>query len=344
MKTLDFDYNLPSELIAQFPAIPRDSSRLFVYDRKSDIIQHKIFKDIVNILDDSFFMVMNKSKVIPARFWVKKDTGAKIEILFLEKIKDKIFKAYAKPAKRLKRGLTIYTEDKKYAFRVLDKGEEITFENLNEEDIFSILDKIGVMPLPPYIKRKKGDFNYKYDKNKYQTVYAEKKGSVAAPTAGLHFTKELLSHIKKKGINIYYITLHVGAGTFKPVKTENVLEHKMHKEWFEVDKATAFKIAEEKKKGKKLLAVGTTTVRTLETIYDENYNPILLKGYTDLMIIPGYKFKMIDALITNFHLPRSTLLMLVCALVGREKILELYNIAIEKKYRFYSYGDAMLIL
>lgn len=344
MQTSDFDYFLPPELIAQHPASPRDSSRLLFYDRNSDSLNHQVFSDIVDCLPENTMLVFNQSKVISARFWAEKLTGASIEILYLNAEPDHCFKALCKPGKRLKPGDVLIVPNTPFRFEVMVKGKECLLKNLNAVSMFDILDQIGVMPLPPYIKRAKNDPGYQVDQQKYQTVYAQEKGSVAAPTAGLHFTQPLLEKMKAKGIALEYVTLHVGAGTFMPVQTDRIEDHPMHSEWYSVSDQSALNINRAKMDGKKIIAVGTTSIRTLESA--SSSNGVLTAGSdsTDIMISPGYSFKMIDGMITNFHLPKSTLIMLVSAYLGREKTLDLYRRAVEQKYRFYSYGDAMLLL
>ena len=341
MNLHDFYYDLPQELIAQDPLSDRSSSRLMVLDKKTGEIQHKIFKDVIDYLNPGDCLVINDTKVIPARLiGVKEDTGASIEVLLLKRHDDKVWETLVKPGKKARVGARISFGEGKLVGEVIDIVEEgnrlIRFEY---EGIFEeVLDELGQMPLPPYITHRLED------KDRYQTVYATHTGSAAAPTAGLHFTKELLAQIKEKGIKIARVTLHVGLGTFRPVKVENILEHHMHSEFYVIDEEAANTINETKANGGKIVSVGTTSTRTLETVADENGHVRACSGWTDIFIYPGYKFKVVDRLITNFHLPESTLLMLVSALYDREKILEAYKIAVEKKYRFFSFGDAMLIL
>ena len=339
----DFYYDLPEELIAQDPLSDRSSSRLMVLDKETGEIEHKIFRDIVDYLKPGDCLVVNDTKVIPARLiGTKVDTGAAIEVLLLKRLEDRqdTWEVLVKPGKKAKPGTKIIFGDGLLTGEVIDVVEEgnrliqFSYEGIFEE----ILDRLGQMPLPPYITHRLED------KDRYQTVYATHTGSAAAPTAGLHFTKELLAQIKEKGIKIARVTLHVGLGTFRPVKVENILEHHMHSEFYVIDEEAANTINETKANGGKIVSVGTTSTRTLETVADENGHVRACSGWTDIFIYPGYKFKVVDRLITNFHLPESTLLMLVSALYDREKILEAYKIAVEEKYRFFSFGDAMLIL
>ncbi|MGH7799967.1 MAG: tRNA preQ1(34) S-adenosylmethionine ribosyltransferase-isomerase QueA [Thermodesulfobacteriota bacterium] len=335
MKTADFDYNLPEELIAFYPVSNREESRLMVLRRGNKKIEHRRFFGLPKILNEGGILVLNNTKVIPSRLFGKNDKSKEVEVLLTERINPSLWKAIMKNPKH----------DLKIEFdgglkgKVLKDGKDewiIEFE----EDADDYIEHSGRMPLPPYIKRMPEE----NDRIFYQTVYADKKGAVAAPTAGLHFTRRLLDEIRQKGIEILYITLHVGAGTFKPVKTKNVEEHKIHPEYREISNETALAINRAKKDGKRIIAVGTTVVRTLEGALDKNGNVQSAFGYTDLFIYPGFKFQIVDVLITNFHLPRSTLLMLVSAFAGRELILKAYKEAIEKRYRFLSYGDGMIIL
>ena len=341
MKTSDFYYDLPEELIAQDPLEDRSSSRLMCLDKKSGELKHTNFKHIIDYLNKGDCLVINDTKVIPARLYGSKiGTNAGIEILLLKRKDGNVWETLVKPGKKAKPGTKISFGDGLLIGEVIDIVEEgnrlirFSYEGILEE----ILDKLGEMPLPPYITHKL------QDKGRYQTVYATHTGSAAAPTAGLHFTKELLAQIKEKGIKIARVTLHVGLGTFRPVKVENILEHHMHSEFYVIDEEAANTINETKANGGKIVSVGTTSTRTLETVADENGHVRACSGWTDIFIYPGYKFKVVDRLITNFHLPESTLLMLVSALYDREKILEAYKIAVEEKYRFFSFGDAMLIL
>ncbi|HHV65830.1 MAG TPA: tRNA preQ1(34) S-adenosylmethionine ribosyltransferase-isomerase QueA [Peptococcaceae bacterium] len=343
MKLEDFDYFLPPELIAQYPLEPRDSSRLMILNKTTGDISHHIFRDIEKFLNPGDVLVLNKTRVIPARLLgEKKGTGAQIEVLLLKRINNCSWEVLIKPGKRLKVGQEVMfgggflTGKLKDILANGNRIMEFEFEGLFEE----VLDSLGKMPLPPYIH---ADLQ---DKERYQTVYAKESGSAAAPTAGLHFTKELLQKIENKGVEILEILLHVGLGTFRPVKTEDITEHQMHSEYFRLDQVTADRINRAKKEGRRVIAVGTTVVRTLESAANLSNNPMELtafEGWTDIFIYPGYQFKVIDALITNFHIPRSTLIMLVSAFAGRELILKAYAEAIREKYRFYSFGDCMLI-
>ena len=340
MKTDDFDYNLPEELIAQTPLEKRDNSRLMVLDRKTGKIKHEVFHNIINYLEKDDILVLNDTKVMPARIiGEKEDTKAVIELLLLKNIEKDDWECLAKPAKRIKEGTTIIFGSGLLKARCMGIGEEgIRIMKFEYKGIFyEILDKLGSMPLPPYIKEKLKD------KNRYQTVYAKNIGSAAAPTAGLHFTKELLSKIENKGIKICYITLHVGLGTFRPVNVEDVKTHKMHSEFYSMNKDVAEILNKAKKEGKRIVSVGTTTTRTLETIMTKYKTFKEISGWTDIFIYPGYQFKAIDAQITNFHLPKSTLIMLVSAFATKEIIINAYNEAVKEKYRFFSFGDSMLI-
>ena len=340
MKRQDFYYDLPEELIAQDPLEDRSSSRLLVLDKETGATSHHIFKEITGYLKEGDCLVINDTKVIPARLiGHKEDTGAAIEVLLLKRKENDIWETLVKPGKKCKPGTKIVFGEGLLHATVLETVEDgnrliqFSYEGIFEE----ILDKLGEMPLPPYITHKL------QDKNRYQTVYAKYEGSAAAPTAGLHFTKELLRQIEEKGIDIAYVTLHVGLGTFRPVKVDNILEHHMHSEFYQVTKEAADKINKAKKEGHRVICVGTTSCRTVESAADEN--GMVKEGCdnTEIFIYPGYKFKVLDALITNFHLPESTLVMLVSALAGREHILNAYEEAIREKYRFFSFGDAMLI-
>jgi S-adenosylmethionine:tRNA ribosyltransferase-isomerase len=341
MKTDDFDYYLPEELIAQTPLEKRDSSRLLVLDRKTGEIEHKHFTDIVDYLEEGDTLVLNDTKVLPARLiGTKEETGAVIEVLLLKNINGDKWECLTKPARRIKKGTIVSFGDGQLKMKCLEEFDEGIrhFEMIYDGIFYEILDKLGTMPLPPYIHEKLDD------QSRYQTVYAKERGSAAAPTAGLHFTKELLSKIENKKINICYVTLHVGLGTFRPVSVENVENHEMHSEFYTMSKETAELLNETKKKGKRIIAVGTTSTRTLETIASKNDGVFKEEsGFTKIFIYPGYEFKGIDCLITNFHLPKSTLVMLVSALAGKEKILNAYKIAVEEKYRFFSFGDSMFI-
>ena len=339
MKLSDFDYELPEELIAQTPISKRDTSRLMILDKKTGEIVHKHFHDIIHELNKGDVLVLNDTKVIPARLiGTKEETGAVIELLLLKDLGENIWECLSRPAKRLKEG-TIVTFSPKLKAKVVEKKEEgiVRVKLIYDGILMEILDELGEMPLPPYIHEKL------QDKDRYQTVYAKNIGSAAAPTAGLHFTKELLDELKNKGLEILFITLHVGLGTFRPVEVENVLEHHMHSEFYQMSKDVADKLNLAKKEGRKIYAVGTTSVRTLETIMHKYHEFKECSGNTDIFIYPGFEFQAIDGLITNFHLPKSTLLMLVSAFSSREIILHAYKIAVEEKYRFFSFGDAMFI-
>ncbi|MDY6155860.1 MAG: tRNA preQ1(34) S-adenosylmethionine ribosyltransferase-isomerase QueA [Agathobacter sp.] len=340
MDVKDFDYDLPEELIAQDPLEDRSSSRLMVLDKKTGEVSHHIFKEIIKYLRPGDCLVLNNTKVIPARLYgVKEGTMAKIEILLLKRKQNDVWETLVKPGKKAKPGTKIIFGDGILTGEVIDVVDDgnrliqFSYDGIFEE----ILDKLGQMPLPPYITHQLKD------KNRYQTVYAKYDGSAAAPTAGLHFTKELLNEVKEKGVDIAEVTLHVGLGTFRPVKVDNVLDHHMHSEFYMVSQEAADKINNAKKNGGRIISVGTTSTRTLESAADENGMLHECSGWTDIFIYPGYEFKVIDCLITNFHLPQSTLVMLVSALAGREHILSAYKKAVEEKYRFFSFGDAMFI-
>ena len=339
MKTDDFDFYLPDKLIAQTPLDVRDSSRLLVLDKETGIITHKHFSDIIDYLNKGDVLVLNDTKVMPARIiGTKVDTGAVIELLMLKEVEKDTWEVLSKPAKRVKIGTIIKFSDKLKA-ECIGVGEEgIRIVKFIYKGIFyEILDELGEMPLPPYIHEKLKD------KDRYQTVYAKNIGSAAAPTAGLHFTKELLAKIKEKGIKIEYITLHVGLGTFRPVSVEDVTKHKMHSEFYQMNKETADVLNQAKKNNDRIISVGTTSTRTLETIINLYGEFKECSGWTDIFIYPGYEFKAITSLITNFHLPKSTLIMLVSALAGKDNIMKAYKEAVEKKYRFFSFGDSMFI-
>lgn len=341
MNVNEFDYNLPEELIAQTPLKERSSSRLLVLNKDSGNITHEHFYNIINYLHKGDVLVLNDTKVIPARLiGEKEDTKAVIEILLLKELSDNNWECLARPCKRLKEGTIVSFGDGLLKALVTEKLEDgiIHVKLIYKGILMEILDKLGTMPLPPYIHEKLED------QSRYQTVYAKYEGSAAAPTAGLHFTKELLKEIENKGVIIAYVTLHVGLGTFRPVEVENILEHKMHSEFYTMNKETADILNKAKGEKRRIIAVGTTSTRTLETIATNNDG--LFKecaGNTDIFIYPGYKFKAIDGLITNFHLPKSTLVMLVSALAGKDNILNAYQEAIKEKYRFFSFGDAMFI-
>ena len=339
MKTDDFDYYLPEELIAQTPLLNRDSSRLLILDKKSGDITHAHFKDILSHLESTDVLVLNDTKVLPARIiGVKEETNAVIELLMLKDLGNDTWEVLSKPAKRIKVGTVINFSPKLSAECIEVKDEGIRVVKFSYKGIFfEILDELGEMPLPPYIHKKLED------KDRYQTVYAKNIGSAAAPTAGLHFTKELLDEIKKKGVKIVYITLHVGLGTFRPVNVSDVTKHHMHSEFYQMNKDVADILNDAIKNNNRIISVGTTSTRTLETIMSLYGEFKECSGFTDIFIYPGYKFKAVNSLIPNFHLPKSTLVMLVSALAGRENILNAYKVAVENKYRFFSFGDAMFI-
>ena len=340
MKTDDFDYYLPEELIAQTPLKKRDSSRMLVLDKQNGNIFHKTFSDIIDYLNPGDTLVLNDTKVIPARIiGVKEETGAVIELLLLKNIDDNNWECLTRPAKRVKVGTVISFGDGMLKATCSSVGEEgIRVFSLSYDGIlYEILDKLGTMPLPPYIHEKLED------QSRYHTVYAKNIGSAAAPTAGLHFTKELLNDIKNKNVNIAYLTLHVGLGTFRPVNVEDVTKHKMHTEYYSISKETCDIINKTKESGNKIVVVGTTSVRVLETVMNRFGELKECSGVTDIFIYPGYKFKIVDNLITNFHLPKSTLVMLVSALAGKDNIMKAYHEAVLNKYRFFSFGDAMFI-
>jgi len=373
----EYDYNLPEELIAQLPADKRENSKMLVLDRAGHTIQHKHFYNIVDFIDSNSLLVLNNTKVLPARLYgIKEETGAKIEVFLLKTVDPSLLSCHSerseeshdrnyscdnvsqpevsghfwevliKPSKRVKVGTLIKVSDELFV-KVLSKKEddgEWVVELLCEDNVLDVLHRNGNIPLPPYIERKLANEDLKkLDFERYQTVYAKDEGSVAAPTAGLHFTQEILNKLRDKGVEIAYVTLNVGMGTFRPVKCENILEHKMHSENFEVTQEAADAINNAKNSGKKIVAVGTTSVRTLETVYKKYGKVQACKGASELFIYPPYKFGVVDELITNFHLPKSTLLMLVSAFAGKDFIFEAYREAIENKYRFFSYGDCMLI-
>ncbi len=344
----EYDYNLPEELIAQLPADKRQNSRMLVLDRASKTIEHKHFYDIVDLIDKDSVLVLNNTKVLPARLYgIKEETGAKIEVFLLKNTdNESVWQCLIKPSKRVKEGTIIKVSDE-LSVRVLnpleDAGEWLV-ELVYDGNLLDVLHRNGNIPLPPYIERKlQTEEIRKLDFERYQTVYAKDEGSVAAPTAGLHFTEEILENLKNKGVDIIYVTLNVGMGTFRPVKCEKVEDHIMHSESFEVTQEAADKINKAKKEGKNIIAVGTTSVRTLETVYNKYGCIKACHDSSELFIYPPYEFKVVDKLITNFHLPKSTLLMLVSALAGKDFIFKAYKEAIENKYRFFSYGDCMFI-
>lgn len=339
MRTEDFDYNLPEELIAQHPADKRDFSRLMVVDRKTGQREDKHFYDIIDYLNEGDLLVMNDTRVIPARlFGHRPEKEEKIEVFLLENIEKDKWEVLVKPGKKMKIGTKCIFSDE-LSLEVIDiKDDGNRVVKFSYEGIFQeILDRLGNMPLPPYIKEKLKD------KERYQTVYSKNPGSVAAPTAGLHFTKELLKKIEDKGVKLAFITLNVGLGTFRPVKVDDVKNHKMHSEYYQISKETADLINETKKNNKRIISTGTTTTRTLESVFKKNGQIKEDSGWTDIFIYPGFKFNVIDCQITNFHLPKSTLIMLVSALASKEIILDAYKDAVEKKYRFFSFGDAMFL-
>ena len=340
MKTDDFDFELPERLIAQTPIKNRDESRMLVLDKETGTIEHKHFNEIIDYLNKGDTLVLNDTKVMPARLYgVKEDTNAVIEVLLLKELEENKWESLTKPAKRIKIGTIVSFGDGRLKAKCIEIKEEgiRVFELKYEGILYEILDSLGEMPLPPYIHEKLED------KDRYQTVYAKNIGSAAAPTAGLHFTKELLKKIEDKGINILYVTLHVGLGTFRPVNVEDVTTHKMHSEFYMMSKETAEVLNKAKKENRRIISVGTTSTRTLETIINLYGEFKECTGWTDIFIYPGYKFKAINSLITNFHLPKSTLVMLVSALAGKENIMKAYHEAIEKEYRFFSFGDSMFI-
>ncbi len=340
MKTSDFDYYLPEELIAQTPVYPRDSSRLLVYDSKKDQVYHEHFYDIKKYLKKGDVLVRNNTKVLPARMFAYTENGGRVEVLLLKRFNLNEWEVLVKPGKKAKPHVKL-TINEELSLEVLSVIEEagsrrVRFEfNGVFEDIIS---RVGEMPLPPYIKEKLND------QGRYQTVYAKVDGSAAAPTAGLHFTDELIEELKGQGVEIVDVLLHVGLGTFRPVKADDVSEHHMHSEYYEIGAEAAEKINLAKREGRRVIAVGTTSVRTLESVADENGFVKECKGNTEIFLYPPYKFKCVDGLVTNFHLPKSTLVMLVSCMSSREKVLELYNLAVKEKYRFFSFGDACLFL
>ena len=341
MKVSDFNYELPEHLIAQHPYDKRDEARLMVLNKGSQTIEHKVFKDVIDYLNPGDCLVLNNTKVIPARLLgVKEDTGAAVEVLLLKRHEGDVWETLVKPGKKCRPGARLSFGDgilKAEVLEVVEEGNRLIhfeYEGIWEE----VLDSLGEMPLPPYITHKL------QDKNRYQTVYAKYEGSAAAPTAGLHFTPELLKQIEEKGVDIAYVTLHVGLGTFRPVKVDNILEHHMHSEYYQISQEAADKINKAKDNGHRVICVGTTSARTVESAADENGRLQECCDNTEIFIYPGYKFKVLDALITNFHLPESTLVMLVSALAGRENVLNAYKEAVAEKYRFFSFGDAMIIL
>ena len=340
LKTSDFYFDLPEELIAQDPLEDRSSSRLLMLNKETGKTEHHIFKNVIDYLNPGDCLVLNNTKVIPARLLgVKEDTGAAVEVLLLKRHEGDVWETLVKPGKKCRPGARLSFGDgilKAEVLEVVEEGNRLI--HFEYEGIWvEVLDSLGEMPLPPYITHKL------QDKNRYQTVYAKYEGSAAAPTAGLHFTPELLKQIEEKGVDIAYVTLHVGLGTFRPVKVDNILEHHMHSEYYQISQEAADKINKAKDNGKRVICVGTTSTRTVESAADENGRLQECCDNTEIFIYPGYKFKVLDALITNFHLPESTLVMLVSALAGREKVLDAYNEAVKERYRFFSFGDAMFI-
>ncbi len=338
MKTEDFYFDLPKEQIAQTPIKKRDTSKLLIMDKITGDLEHRLFKDIINFLEDGDCLVLNNTKVIPARLIGNRKTGARVELLLLKRFEDDKWEVLVNPGRKAKIGDEIYFGDilKAKVCDIVKDGNRIVqfdYEGIFEE----ILDTLGEMPLPPYIEERLEE------KSRYQTVYAKYNGSAAAPTAGLHFTDDLLTLLEKKGVKVAYVTLHVGLGTFRPVKVDNILEHSMHTELYNVEEEQCKIINETKKSGNRVIAVGTTSCRVLESCTNEKGELISGKGETDIFIYPGYKFKMVDNLITNFHLPESTLIMLVSALSTKENVLNSYNVAVKENYRFFSFGDAMFI-
>ena len=340
LKTSDFYFDLPEELIAQDPLEDRSSSRLLMLNKESGETSHHIFKDVIEYLNPGDCLVLNNTKVIPARLLgVKEDTGAAVEVLLLKRREKDVWETLVKPGKKCRPGARLSFGDgilKAEVLEVVEEGNRLIhfeYEGIWEE----VLDSLGEMPLPPYITHKL------QDKNRYQTVYVKYEGSAAAPTAGLHFTSELLQQIEDKGVDIAYVTLHVGLGTFRPVKVDNILEHHMHSEYYQISQEAADKINKAKENGHRVICVGTTSTRTVESAADENGRLQECCDNTEIFIYPGYKFKVLDALITNFHLPESTLVMLVSALAGRENVLNAYKEAVDERYRFFSFGDAMFI-
>lgn len=341
MKLEDFDYFLPERLIAQTPLEDRSASKLLVLNKNNGAIEHKCFKDMVNYFEEGDSIVLNDTKVIPARLIGEKtDTHAVIEVLLLKNIEGNTWESLTKPAKRIKLGTVVSFGDgllKAKCIEIKEDGIRV-FELIYDGILYEILDKLGTMPLPPYIHEQLKD------QNRYQTVYAKNIGSAAAPTAGLHFTPEILQHLKDKGVNIVYLTLHVGLGTFRPVQTENILDHKMHSEYYSISQEACDILNNTKKSGKKIVTVGTTSVRVLETVATKYGELKESSGWTDIFIYPGYEYKVVNNLITNFHLPKSTLIMLVSALAGRERVLNAYEQAVKNEYRFFSFGDSMFII
>lgn len=336
MRLKDFDYNLPKELIAKYPSEPRDSCRLLVLDRKSGDMHHRVFKDLLDYIEEGDSIIFNNSKVIPARLIGKKEKGlARIEIFLIRRLKDEVWLALIKNMRRLRSGQKIVISED-FFVEFLERQDDKAIVKLYSENVYESLKKYGHIPLPPYMERE----DEEKDKTLYQTVFAKNEGSVACPTAGLHFTDELIEKIKEKGVNIGFVTLHVGLGTFKPIQTEFIEHHSMHEEFYTIPDETVGLIEKTRESGKSVIAVGTTVVRTLESFYRTG----IKEGFTDIFIYPPYKFRAVDKIVTNFHLPKSTLLLLVSAFASKDLVLKAYSTAIEKKYRFYSYGDAMFII
>ncbi len=341
MKTSDFFYELPQELIAQTPIEPRNASRLMVLDKQTGNIEHKIFNDLTDYLNEGDCLILNDTRVIPARIYgTKKETGAYVEFLLLKQSENNVWECLCKPGKRAKIGTEFVFGDNLVQCEVIDitdDGNRIIRFDCDAKEIYNILDKIGKMPLPPYITQEL------QNGERYQTVYSREIGSAAAPTAGLHFTEDMLERIRKKGVNIGYVTLHVGLGTFRPVKVDDVTKHKMHSEHYHISQETADLINDTNKNGGRVISVGTTSTRTLESVASKNGCICEDEDDTSIFIYPGYKFKCIDALVTNFHLPESTLIMLISAFAGYDNVMNAYKIAVKEKYRFFSFGDAMFI-
>ena len=344
MRLSDFDFNVPEELIAKYPVSKRDHSRLMVIDRKKQTITHKRFYNIIDYLNPGDLLVINETKVYPARLWAVKDrTEAKVEVFLLRELENSLWEVMVKPARKVRIGNKL-TIAKGVQCDVIDNtvsgGRVVRFNNIPKETLYKLIDEVGLSPLPPYIDREPTED----DKETYQTVYAKKRGAVAAPTAGLHFTEELMQKIKDKGVKIFPIVLHIGLGTFRPVTVEDLSRHRMDSEYFEVSAETALAINDARSKGKRIIAVGTSVVRTLETVTVSGFQITPRRGWTDKFIHPPYEFKMVDALITNFHQPKSTTIMQVSAFGGHELIMRAYQEAVERKYRFFSYCDSMLII
>ncbi len=340
IKTSDFAFELPDELIANRPLEQRDTSRLLHLSRSNESITHRNFFNLPDLLKKGDRIVFNNTRVIPGRLFVTKESGGRIELLFVKEINELTWKVIGKPAKRLKVGLKVRLEkDPSVEFTVVEHNEDGSRNLSCEKPITPILERLGEMPIPPYMERRADEA----DRTTYQTVYAKERGAVAAPTAGLHFTEDLLEKLKAKGVDISFVTLHVGIGTFRPVKVENPEDHNMHSEEYDISEETAREINETKANGGRVISVGTTVTRTLESNVNDEGKLTAGRGATDIFIMPGFEFKMVDALITNFHLPESTLLMLVSALYNRDRIMEAYDVAVKEKYRFYSYGDSMFI-